>query len=232
MDRGTDGRTGRPDGELAYVGRTDFQVKVRGLRIELGEVDAALTAHASVDFASPSATPRTAAAFRWCPTVVAATGHHIDPAALRGFVSDRLPAHMVPTAIMVLEAIPLTPNGKLDRKRLPAPVFAAKAFRAPRTKVEHTIADVIAEVLGHRGERSDGKCARVGLDDSFFALGGDSIVSIQLVSRCKARGVVFTPRDVFEQRTVAGLAAVAGIGEAARRSNYPNFRAAAWVRCR
>ncbi|MBO0856558.1 MAG: non-ribosomal peptide synthetase, partial [Nocardia sp.] len=104
--------------------------------------------------------------------------------------------------IMVLDRIPLTPVGKLDRRALPEPVFTSEAaYQAPRNPLEHTVAEVFAEVLG---------VDRVGVDDSFFALGGDSIVSIQLVSRARARGVVFSPRDVFEQRTVAGLAAVAG----------------------
>ncbi|RBO90906.1 non-ribosomal peptide synthase protein (TIGR01720 family)/amino acid adenylation domain-containing protein, partial [Nocardia puris] len=120
---------------------------------------------------------------------------------------DRLPAYMVPSAIMVIDRVPLTPVGKLDRKALPEPVFATEVtFRAARTPLEQTIAEVFAEVLG---------VERVGVDDSFFALGGDSIVSIQLVSRAKARGVVFTPRHVFEQKTVAGLAAVAETADAA-----------------
>ncbi|WP_157108382.1 phosphopantetheine-binding protein, partial [Aldersonia kunmingensis] len=117
-----------------------------------------------------------------------------------GFVGDRLPGHMVPAAFVVIDEVPLTPIGKLDRKALPEPVFEAAEFRAPSTPMEETIAAVMAEVLG---------IERVSVDDSFFALGGDSIVSIQFVSRARARGIRFSPRDVFEQRTVAGLAEVA-----------------------
>ena len=124
------------------------------------------------------------------------------------FLATELPEYMVPAAIVVLDEIPLTPVGKLDRQALPDPNLESHEFRAPTTDVEAVIAEVVAEVLG---------VDRVGVDDSFFALGGDSILSIQLVSRAKARGVVFSPRDVFEQRTVAGLAGVAGaVGEVER----------------
>ncbi|WP_280372819.1 non-ribosomal peptide synthase/polyketide synthase, partial [Nocardia abscessus] len=195
---------------VEYVGRSDFQVKVRGFRIELGEIDAALAAHETVDFAVTVGHKSAAGAVSLVSYVVAAQGHSIDVAALTAHVEERLPAYMVPSSIMVIDHVPLTPVGKLDRKALPEPVFATEVvFRAARTPVEQTIAEVFAEVLG---------VERVGVDDSFFALGGDSIVSIQLVSRAKARGVVFTPRHVFEQRTVAGLAAVAETTEAAEAS--------------
>ncbi|MGI9209583.1 MAG: condensation domain-containing protein, partial [Rhodococcus sp. (in: high G+C Gram-positive bacteria)] len=111
-----------------------------------------------------------------------------------------VPAYMVPSAFVVLDALPLNINGKLDRKALPDPVFEATAFRAPGSRIEQVIADVFAEVLD---------VDKIGATDDFFALGGDSIVSIQLVSRAKARGVHFTPRDVFGRRSVAGLAEVA-----------------------
>uniref|UniRef100_UPI00278BC1B5 non-ribosomal peptide synthetase n=1 Tax=Nocardia sp. CC227C TaxID=3044562 RepID=UPI00278BC1B5 len=188
-------------GEVEYVGRSDFQVKVRGFRIELGEIDAALASHDTVDFAVTIGHRNAAGAVSLVSYVVAASGHVIDVPTLTAHVEQRLPAYMVPSSIMTIDRVPLTPVGKLDRKALPEPVFTTEAaFRAPRNPVEHSIAEVFAEVLG---------LDRVGIDDSFFALGGDSIVSIQLVSRAKARGVVFSPRDVFEQRTVAGLAAVA-----------------------
>ncbi|WP_153349225.1 condensation domain-containing protein, partial [Nocardia aurantia] len=196
-------------GEVEYVGRSDFQVKVRGFRIELGEIDAALASHETVDFAVTVGHENAANVTSLVSYVVAAHGVPIDTAVLTEHVEQRLPGYMVPSSIMVIDRIPLTPVGKLDRKALPEPVFAAEvSFRAPRSTVEQTIAEVFAEVLG---------VDRVGLDDSFFALGGDSIVSIQLVSRAKARGVVFSPRDVFEQRTVAGLAGVADAAGGADR---------------
>ncbi len=195
------------DGTVEYVGRSDFQVKIRGFRIELGEIDSALAAHETVDFATTVGHKSTAGAVSLVAYVVAAPGHSIDVAALTAHVEERLPAYMVPSSIMVIDHVPLTPVGKLDRKALPEPVFATEVtFRAARTSVEQTIAEVFAEVLG---------VERVGVDDSFFALGGDSIVSIQLVSRAKARGVLFTPRHVFEQRTVAGLASVAETADVA-----------------
>ncbi|MFE3262497.1 non-ribosomal peptide synthase/polyketide synthase, partial [Nocardia sp. NPDC059229] len=188
-------------GIIDYIGRTDFQVKVRGFRIELGEIDAALVSHESVDFAVTVGHKNAAGATLLVSYVVATPGHSIDATELTAQVAGRLPGYMVPSAIAVLDKVPLTSAGKLDRSALPEPVFATEVvFRAARNTLEQTIAEVFAEVLG---------LERVGIDDSFFALGGDSIVSIQLVSRAKARGVVFSPRDVFEQRTVSGLAAVA-----------------------
>ncbi|MFD6104786.1 amino acid adenylation domain-containing protein, partial [Nocardia salmonicida] len=198
------------DRTVEYVGRSDFQVKIRGFRIELGEIDSALASHETVDFATTVGHKSTAGAVSLVAYVVAAPGHSIDVAALTAHVEDRLPAYMVPSSIMVIDHVPLTPVGKLDRKALPEPVFATEVtFRAARNPIEQTIAEVFAEVLG---------VERVGVDDSFFALGGDSIVSIQLVSRAKARGVLFSPRNVFEQRTVAGLASVAETADVAAAS--------------
>ncbi|WP_373863779.1 non-ribosomal peptide synthase/polyketide synthase [Nocardia rhamnosiphila] len=191
--------------ELDYVGRSDFQVKIRGLRVELGEIDTALAAHPDVEYAVTLGRDTDAGATILVSYVLAMPGHSVDTAAVTEFVSERLPAHMVPTVVIVLDEIPLTPVGKLDRKALPEPVLEAQSFRAPVGAVESIICEVFADVLG---------LAQVGVDDSFFALGGDSILSIQLVSRAKARGVVFTPRDVFERRTAAALAEVAGRGDA------------------
>lgn len=131
------------------------------------------------------------------------TGKHasVTSAELIEFVSRTLPAHMVPASVMVSSDMPLSPAGKLDRKALPAPVFETKEFRAPPvTEMEQILSEIFADVLG---------LDRIGTDDSFFAQGGDSIMSIQLVSRAKARGVVFAPSDVFESKTVAALAEVA-----------------------
>ncbi|WP_141717962.1 non-ribosomal peptide synthase/polyketide synthase, partial [Nocardia altamirensis] len=188
------------DGAITYLGRTDFQVKLRGMRIELGEIESALTAHESVKQAVVVVVAH-AGTDQLVGYVVPAAEQVVDVATLRAYLAGRLQSHMVPSVLMVLDALPLNANGKLDRRALPEPVFTTEtAYRAPRNPIEHLIAELFAEVLG---------AERVGVDDSFFALGGDSIVSIQLVSRAKARGVLFSARDVFEQRTVAGLAVVA-----------------------
>nr|WP_281032636.1 non-ribosomal peptide synthetase [Nocardia araoensis] len=187
---------------LEYVGRNDFQVKVRGFRIELGEIDAALTAQPEVGFAVTLGRETGSGATMLVSYVLPAEGATADPAVLTERIGRTLPEYMIPAAIVVLDAIPLTPVGKLDRKALPAPEPDTRAYRAPRTPAELVIAEVIGEVLG---------VERVGLDDDFFALGGDSIVSIQVVSRSRARGVTFAPRDVFECRTVAALARAAAV---------------------
>ncbi|MFF3566625.1 amino acid adenylation domain-containing protein [Nocardia jiangxiensis] len=188
-------------GAIEHLGRSDFQVKIRGLRVELGEIDAVLAGHESVGHAVTVGWRADSGAQSLVSYIVAAPGHSIDTPGLTEYLADRLPAYMVPASIVVLERIPLTPTGKLDRRALPEPVFADDApYRPPRTSIEHLIADTFAAVLD---------TDTVGIDDSFFALGGDSIMSIQLVTRARAAGVVFSPRDVFERKTVAGLAQVA-----------------------
>ncbi|WP_052061456.1 non-ribosomal peptide synthase/polyketide synthase [Rhodococcoides fascians] len=193
----------RRDGELEYLGRTDFQVKLRGLRIELGEIEAALTADPSVDQAVVLVRRTPSAGELLVGYVVPVAGETIDSTAVTASVANLVPEYMVPAGLIVLDALPLGPNGKLDRRALPEPEFGGDAeFRTATTDTERIIAEVFADVLG---------LDAVGVDDSFFALGGDSIVSIQLVSRAKARGIQFGPRDVFERKTVAGLAEVAVI---------------------
>ena len=131
----------------------------------------------------------------------------VDVGALRAALAERLPDYMVPAALVVLERLPLTPNGKLDRRALPAPEpVAAAALRGPRTPQEEVLCALFAEVLG---------VARVGIDDNFFALGGDSIMSIQLVSRARLAGLVITPRAVFQHKTVEALAGAAKFAEPA-----------------
>ncbi|MBJ8343263.1 non-ribosomal peptide synthetase [Antrihabitans sp. YC2-6] len=199
------------DLNLEFVGRTDFQVKIRGFRIELGEIDSALAQHASVDFAVTVGAKTPAGATVLVSYVSAVPDAKVDTVAVKHFVEEFLPSYMVPSVIMVLDTVPLSPSGKVDRKALPEPIFAPTGGlgRAPSTPREHAIAKLFAEVLG---------VETVGVDESFFALGGDSIVSIQLVSRAKTAGLGFTARDVFELKTVAGLAAVAtDLGEAAGR---------------
>ncbi|WP_054811157.1 non-ribosomal peptide synthetase [Nocardia arizonensis] len=188
--------------ELEYAGRGDFQVKVRGYRIELGEIDAALSRQPGVDFALTIGARTPSGATALVAYVLGAPGVDLVAESLRAAVGQTLPAYMVPSVVMVLDHLPLTPVGKVDRRALPAPDFGARVTvrRAPSTPREQTLADLFAEVLG---------CEAVGVDENFFTLGGDSIISIQLVSRARAAGLYFTARDVFERKTVAALAAVA-----------------------
>ncbi|QLY28176.1 amino acid adenylation domain-containing protein [Nocardia huaxiensis] len=197
------------EGQLEYLGRADQQVKIRGYRIEPGEIEAALREHESVARAAVVARAAESGAMRLIAYVVPASLG--DPASevsavLEMHIAQRVPSYMRPAAIVVLDALPLTRNGKLDLAALPNPVLVPRSSSAPRTPAEQLVAELFAEVLGVAGP---------GVDDSFFALGGDSIISIQLASRARARGLHVTPREVFEQRTVAGIAAVARVSDSA-----------------
>ncbi|MEW1896264.1 amino acid adenylation domain-containing protein [Streptomyces albidoflavus] len=187
------------DGTLTYLGRTDDQVKIRGLRIELGEIETALTSHPEVGQAAavvredrPGA-PRIVAY-----TVPAEQTSGPGPDVLRGWLGDRLPAYMVPAAFVALDALPLNASGKLDRRALPAPAEETTGYVAPSTPAEETLCAIWAETLG---------VERVGTRDNFFSLGGDSILSIQVVSRARRAGLELTTRDIFARQTVAALAA-------------------------
>ncbi|QLY29808.1 amino acid adenylation domain-containing protein [Nocardia huaxiensis] len=187
--------------KLEYLGRTDFQVKVRGQRIELGEIDAVLARAENVEFAVTLGVAGPGGGTALAAYLLPEPGAHLDVSAVRAHAADRLPGYMVPSAFVVLDAIPLNAVGKLDRKALPAPVFEAETeYRAPSTPTETVLAGIVAELLGRK---------RIGVHDSFFALGGDSILAIQLVSRARLRGLELTPLQIFEHRTVAALAALA-----------------------
>ncbi|GAB2834987.1 hypothetical protein GCM10022221_37400 [Actinocorallia aurea] len=195
-----------PDGSLDYLGRADHQVKIRGFRIELGEIEAALTALPEVADAAVVARDSRLVAY---PVPADPEGEPLDAARLRAALGETLPSHMVPALFHVLERLPLTSNGKLDRAALPEPSAPERvAGRTPQGEAEETMAALFAEVLGVSG---------VGADDAFFDLGGDSIVAIQLVARARQAGLVVTAREVFQLRTVAALAAAArpaGAGDA------------------
>nr|WP_218003847.1 non-ribosomal peptide synthetase [Nocardia pneumoniae] len=187
--------------ELDYVGRSDFQVKIRGFRIELGEIDAVLSSHDDVEFAVTLGRD-TAGGKTLVSYVLAAGGRSIDSAELTDYAARTLPSHMVPAAIVVLDEIPLTPVGKLDRKALPEPTFEKAVFRAPTTPIEQIVADTFADVLG----LSDGS-SYLGRDDDFFALGGNSLLATQVAARLGAALDAQVPvRLLFEAATVAGLA--------------------------
>ncbi|WP_442972089.1 amino acid adenylation domain-containing protein, partial [Rhodococcus sp. T7] len=191
----------RVNGAIEYLGRTDFQVKVRGLRIELGEIEAAMSSYPHVA-QSVAVVHDSSLGQRLVGYVVPESGSDVDIEDMTVHVGRAVPSYMVPDAVMVIAEMPVGASGKLDRRALPEPVFAAESteYVAPRSAMEELLAGLFAEVLG---------TSRVSVGDSFFALGGDSIVAIQLVSRAKEAGVQLTARDVFERRTVASLADVA-----------------------
>ena len=189
------------DGQLRYVGRADEQVKIRGYRIELGEIQAALSGLEGVKQAVVIAREDRPGDKRLVGYVTGA----VEPAELRAALAERLPAYMVPAAVVVLEALPLTVNGKLDTRALPAPEYQdVDRYRAPADAVEEILAGIYAQVLG---------LERVGVEESFFELGGDSILSMQVVARARAAGVVCRPRDIFVEQTVARLAQVAVVAD-------------------
>ncbi|TWG09481.1 non-ribosomal peptide synthetase [Actinoplanes teichomyceticus] len=185
------------DGELVFAGRADNQVKIRGYRVEPGEIETVLAEQPGVDQAVVLARDG-----RLIGYVV--PGGEVDPVRLRERVARVLPEYMVPAAVMVLDALPVTPNGKLDREALPDPDFSRRVSgREPRTGVERALCGLFAEVLG---------LERVGVDDSFFELGGDSITSMQLAARARRDGMAFGAREVFQHRTPAGIAAIVDSG--------------------
>ncbi|MER7991211.1 amino acid adenylation domain-containing protein [Streptomyces noursei] len=186
-----------PDGQLDFVGRADNQVKVRGFRIEPGEIEIALSAHPDVAQAVVVVREITPGTKR---LVAYAAGIGLDQAALRAHAAATLPDYMMPTAFVVLDTLPLNANGKVDRKALPAPdtqVAVGAGYTAPRTARERLLAEVWAAVLG---------LPQVGVHDNFFELGGDSILTIQVVSRARDAGLTISPKQLFKAPTVAGLA--------------------------
>jgi amino acid adenylation domain-containing protein/non-ribosomal peptide synthase protein (TIGR01720 family) len=195
-----------PSGALEYVGRADFQVKLRGFRVELGEIESTLLDHPSVREAIVLAREDTPGATRLVGYLACSDGPAPTVAELRAFLQVKLPEYMIPAAFVLLPALPLTASGKVDRKALPAPEEGERlelgaAFVAPETLAEQVLAAIWAAVL----RRED-----VGVHDNFFAVGGDSILSIQIVARAQQAGLRITPRQLFQHPTIAELAAVAG----------------------
>ncbi|SUA76424.1 Tyrocidine synthase III [Nocardia otitidiscaviarum] len=189
--------------ELDYVGRSDFQVKIRGFRIELGEIDAVLASHPDVDFAVTLGRANSAGVTMLVSYVRGKSGRAVDPDALTDFAAHSLPPHMVPAAVVVLDEVPLTPVGKLDRAALPEPVLAQREYRAPGTPLEEAVAAAFAEVLG---------VERVGADDDFFALGGNSLLATRVVIDLHERtGARIAVAAFFGDATVSGLARQLGI---------------------
>ena len=189
-----------PDGDLEYLGRADDQVKIRGFRIELGEVQAAVASAAGVREAVVIVRADQSSQKQLVAYVVAESGD-LNAGALREALKDRLPPYMIPASFVFIDAIPLTPNGKVDRRALPAPSEerpdVGTAYRAPAPGVEGTLADIWARVL---------RIDRVGADDNFFALGGDSILTIRVVAEARREGITISPIDLFEADTLSELA--------------------------
>ncbi|NLC71631.1 MAG: amino acid adenylation domain-containing protein, partial [Desulfuromonadaceae bacterium] len=183
-----------PSGEIEYLGRIDQQVKIRGFRIELGEIENALKQHPLVVDALVNPFGGKGEQ-RLCAYVVG----DFEPGELRAHLAEKLPEYMVPAAFVKLDAIPLTPSGKADRKNLPHPEFQPKAgFTAPRTETEQALCALFASVLN---------IDRIGIHDNFFEAGGDSILALQVVSRARGQGIDLAVRDLFKAPDVEALAA-------------------------
>src|SRR6185295_9428765 len=192
----------RPEGEIELLGRLDFQVKVRGFRIELGEIEAQLLRRGGLRSAVALVREDAPGDPRLVAYVVQEPGTETSdlPASLRLSLGEVLPSHMVPAAVVVLEELPRLPNGKVDRRALPAPEWAGsrESRVVPRTPTEEILAAVFSEIL---------HVERVGAESSFFELGGHSLLATRLVSRLRSVfGVEIALRKVFESPTVAGMA--------------------------
>jgi amino acid adenylation domain-containing protein/non-ribosomal peptide synthase protein (TIGR01720 family) len=199
-----------PEGQLDFLGRLDHQVKIRGFRVELGEVGSCLATHPGLDRTVVVAREDQPGQKRLVAYVVPSGSDAPTTSELRGHVRAALPDHMVPAAFVVLETLPLNPNGKIDRAALPVPAGVRPdldaGYVAPRSATETVLAGVWGQVLG---------LDRVGIHDDFFELGGDSILSIQVMAAARRAGLTVTPRQVFNHPSIAALAATVDDGAAA-----------------
>ncbi|MBD2535166.1 amino acid adenylation domain-containing protein, partial [Nostoc flagelliforme FACHB-838] len=193
-----------PDGNIEYLGRIDEQVKVRGYRIELGEIESLLRQHEAVREAVILPWEQEPGQQRLVAYMVSKPGLSLTVKELRNFLQAQLPEYMVPATFIYLKALPLTSNGKVDRRALPAPDTARplleEAYVAPRNPVEERLTAIWTEVLGLK---------QVGIYDNFFELGGDSILSIQIIARANQSGIKLIAKQMFQYQTIAGLAKVA-----------------------
>jgi len=189
----------RADGELAFLGRTDAQVKIRGFRVEPDEIAAVLARHSDVLRAAVTTWEPVENDLRLAAYVVPAGGRQPSPAALRAHLEAHLPAHMVPAAFVVLDALPLTASGKVDRAALPPPNRQNEPAAEPGSPLEERVADLVAELLG---------LPAVGVDQDFFLLGGHSLLGAQLITRLRdTYGVELTLQGLFDHPTIGAIAA-------------------------
>ncbi|VAW42379.1 hypothetical protein MNBD_CHLOROFLEXI01-5240 [hydrothermal vent metagenome] len=193
-----------PDGSLAFLGRIDYQVKVRGFRIELGEIETALRGHTAVQEALVLAREDVPGDKRLVAYLLSSNGSTPSPTNLRHFLQETLPDYMLPNAFVPLEAFPISPNGKVDRKALPAPsqevVSRESSYTAPTTEREALFVTIWEEILNVK---------RVGIHDNFFTLGGHSLLATRLFAQIDKRIVKGLPITLlFQYPTVAQLAAV------------------------
>lgn len=195
----------RPNGNLEFLGRRDYQVKIRGFRVELGEIETVLTQHPAVREAVTIVQEDSPTDKRLVAYIVPYQGsQNPNSSDLSQFLKEKLPEYMVPAVFVILQALPLNPNGKVDRRALPAPDFSsltqAATFVSPHTATEEVLCTIWAEVLGLK---------QVGIHNNFFELGGDSILSLQIISRSNQAGLQLTPKQILQHQTIAELAAVA-----------------------
>ncbi|MDB9527422.1 amino acid adenylation domain-containing protein [Oscillatoria sp. CS-180] len=205
----------RSDGCLEFLGRLDRQVKLNGFRIELGEIEAALSQHPQVQNALVMPIESASGAPALVAYGVVDLEHPPTVAELRTFLKTKLPEHMVPAAIALLETFPLTANGKVDRQQLPRPDYpeaSTAAFVAPTSPIERSLQEIWQQVLGRE---------RISVYDNFFELGGDSILTLQMVARARQMGLSVTPKHVFQYQTIAELSTVVGIVSASIAEQGP-----------
>jgi acyl carrier protein len=195
----------RPDGCLEYFGRKDFQVKIRGHRVEVGEIETALLNHEAIKEAAVVASPDASAEMRLIAFLVLHQKQTLSTSSVYHFLKERLPEYMLPAAFFILDSLPLSPNGKLDRLALAAydqnqALPLNETFLAPRTPLEEKLADLWANIL---------QAKQVGVCDNFFELGGHSLLATQLISRIRdAFGIELSLQSVLEKPTIAELSLV------------------------
>ncbi|NET02965.1 MAG: amino acid adenylation domain-containing protein, partial [Sphaerospermopsis sp. SIO1G1] len=190
------------DGNIEYLGRSDNQVKIRGFRIELGEIETTLSQNADIQASCVIVREDNPGYKRLVAYIVAET--ELSTSELRQYLKGRIPEYMVPSAFVYLDCLPLTANGKIDRRALPAPTLDTEIeikYVAPKTETESKLVEIWQQVLG---------IEKIGINDNFFTLGGDSILSIQIIAKAKQQGIEITIKQLFANPTIAELGAVAG----------------------